>query len=137
MKKFLKNGNDFMIEIDKNNFVKIIKDIEKVMLIETSEDEVYLLADIENEEIPRIEIMNFKMNTSLNFTDSNSESRNCNKKIYFIKFDEDTDEKEILKFFLEPNLVDTEIIFLLCSESELKNILPKYHNKRIVVYIEN
>lgn len=142
MKMFLKNGDDFMIETDKNNFAKIIIDLEKVMLIETSEDEVYLLADIENEEIPRIEIMNFIMDTSLNFIDSNSDSRNCNKSIYFIEFDENTNNEKILETFLKPqaylvSLTNIETIFLLCSDIELKNILSKYKNKRVYIYVKN
>ena len=134
MKIFLKIGSDFMQEVTREFYTKNIADYEKVMLIETEEDKIYLRADIENEENLRIETMDFEMDSSLNFIDSNSESRNCNKKIYFIEYkSNELAERNILKDFL--NLSDNAI-FLLCRDNELKNILPKYKNQSIYVLIE-
>ena len=124
-----------MQEISREEYISRINpkktDYVNLNLIITEEDKVFLRADIENEEDLRIEMMNFEMDTSLNFIDSNSESRNCEGKIYFIEYDsEEEAEENILKDFLN---IEKDSIYLICKEEDLKNILPKYKNKIIYV----
>ena len=122
-----------MKEITCEEYIESISDYEKLHLIKVETEKIYLRADIEDEENLRIEMMNFEMNISLNFTNSNSDSRNCGGKIYFIEYENyETAEKNIVKDFLyiEPNA-----IYLLCNEEDLKNILHKYKNKIIYAVI--
>ena len=125
-----------MQEISRKEYINNVVDYEKLYLILVDDDKVYLRADIENEENLRIEIMDFEMDTSLNFLESNSDSRNCGRKIYFIEYDSyEMAEKNIVKDFM--NLYENcEIVYLLCREDDLKNILQKYKNKSIYVITE-
>ena len=123
-----------MKEISREEYIKNIVDYEKLYLILVDDDKVFLRSDIENEENLRIEMMNFEMNTSLNFLESNSDSRNFGGKIYFIEYDSyETAEKNIVEDFLN---IESNSIYLICNESDLKNILQKYKNKSIYVITE-
>lgn len=115
-----------MQEISKEKYVKNISDYEKLCLIIVEEDKIFLRADIQTEENLQIEMMKFEMNTSLNFTNSNSDSRNCGGKIYFFE----TDSDNVIKDFLD---IDRDAIYLICNEDDLKNILPTYKNKSLYV----
>lgn len=124
-----------MKEITREEYIKNISDYEKLHLIKVENEKIYLRADIEDEENLRIEMMNFEMNVSLNFTDSNSDSRNCGGKIYFIEYENyDTAKKDIVKDFLD---IGQNAIYLLCDEKDLKKILQRYKNKMIYAVIKN
>ena len=127
-----------MQEISREEYISRINPQENcylnLNLIYCSEDKIYLIADIEDKGNLRIEMMKFKMDTSLNFLEANSECRGrYSGGIYFIEYDsEEETEKNIIKDFMD---IETyvEIIYLLCKEDDLKNILPKYKNKIIYV----
>ena len=105
-------------------------------LIITEESKVYLRADIENEEDFRMEMMYFEMDTSLNFLEANSECRDEYSGGIYLEIYEDWEEgeKNIINDFMNLYEDDNEeIIYLLCREDDLKNILPKYKNKFIYV----
>ena len=123
-----------MQEISRKEYINNVVDYEKLYLIFVDDDKVFLRADIENEENLRIEIMDFEMDISLNFLESNSDSRNCGGKIYFIEYENyESAEKNIVEDFLN---IEKDSIYLICDEYDLKNILQKYKNKSIYVITE-
>ncbi len=124
-----------MQELTQAQYLQNIADYEKLYLIITENDKVFLRADIENAETLRIEMMYFEMDTSLTFWEANSECRgNYAGKIFFVEYEGIEPAKiNILNDFL--NLC-TNSIFLLCDNDELKNILPKYPNESIYIIIK-
>ena len=124
-----------MQELTKIQYIKSVTDYEKLYLVISDDESIFLRADIENEENLRIEMMYFELNTAFSFSLANSECRERYAgKIYFIEYDSDEEaEKNILKDFLS---LSDNAIFLLCEDDELKNILPKYPNESIYVVIK-
>lgn len=123
-----------MKELTRQQYLENIYDFEKLYLIVTESDKIYLRADIENEENLRIEMFYLELNTSLKFFDAEQEARQdyCGK-IYFIEYDSnEIAEKNILTDFLE--LAD-DAIFLLYENDDLKKILATYPNKYIFLRI--
>ena len=116
-----------MKEVTREGYVKNITDYEKLHLIIVEDDKIFLRADIENEEVLRIEMMYFEMDTSLNFTNANSECRGRYAGgIYFC----DADEENVIEKFLN---IDGNAIYLICAEDDLKNILSRYKNTSIYI----
>lgn len=116
-----------MQEVTREDYVKNITDYEKLYLIIVDDDEIFLRADIEDEENLRIEMMYFEMDTSLNFGDANLECRGRYAGgIHFFE----TDEENVLEEFLN---IDGTAIYLICAEDDLKNILPRYKNTSIYI----
>jgi len=116
-----------MKEVTREEYIKNITDYEKLQLIIVEDDKIFLRADIEYEEVLRIEMMYFEMDTSLNFGDANSECRGRYAGgIYFF----DTDEENVIEEFLK---LDASAIYLICAEDDLKNILPRYKNTSIYI----
>ena len=116
-----------MQEVTREEYVKNITDYEKLHLIIVEDDKIFLRADIEDEENLRIEMMYFEMDTSLNFTNANSECRGRYAGgIYFF----DTDEENVIEEFLN---LDGTAIYLICAEDDLKKFLPHYKNTSIYV----
>ena len=123
-----------MKEISRENYINSIDDYEKLYLILMEEDKVYLRADIEIAETLRIEMMYFEMDTALNFCESNLDSRNCGRKIYFIEYDSDEEaEENILEDFLS---IEPEAIYLKCDDDDLSKVWHKYKDVAIYVIIE-
>lgn len=116
-----------MQEVTREDYVKNITDYEKLYLIIVEDDEIFLRADIEDEENLRIEMMYFEMDTSLNFTNANSECRGRYAGgIHFFE----TDAENVIEEFLN---IDGTAIYLICAEDDLKNILPRYKNTSIYI----
>lgn len=123
-------GGKFLKEVTREEYIKNITDYEKLHLIIVEDDRIFLRADIENAEELRIEMMYLEMDTLLNFTNANSECRNCGGKIYFWE----TDEENVIEEFLN---IAPYAIYLICAENDLKNILPTYKNKSIYILTAN
>lgn len=122
-----------MQEITRDEYISNIVDYEKTHLIITTDYAVYLRADIDTggDIGLRLEYMYFEMDTSLPFNESNSDSRNCGRSIYFDEYGSfEEAEQEAIKDFL---YICEDAIYLMCEENDLKDILPKYKNKSIYV----
>ena len=124
-----------MQELTRQQYIENISDYEKLYLLITTDDKVFLRADIENEEILRIEMMYFELNTSLTFWEANSECRGKYAgKIFFEEYENNKiAEENILQDFLA---MYDDAIFLLCDNDELKNILPNYSNHAIYTVVK-
>ena len=131
---FLRIGSNFMQAVTREEYIKNITDYENLYLIIVEDDKIFLRADIEDAEVLRIEMMYFEMDTSLNFLEANSECRGrYSGGIYFEIYEDWTEGKKNIVNDFMTLYDDEEIIYLLCKECDLKNILPKYKNKIIYV----
>lgn len=124
-----------MKELTRQQYIENICDYEKLYLIVTETDKIYLRADFENEENLRIEMLHIELNPALKFLDAEQEGRkNYCGKIYFIEYETGEIAKaNILADFL--NLADDDAIFLLYENDNLKNILKTYQKKYIFLRI--
>ena len=91
-----------MKELTRQQYIENICDYEKLYLIVTETDKIYLRADFENEENLRIEMLHIELNPALKFLDAEQEGRkNYCGKIYFIEYETgEITEKNILADFL-------------------------------------
>ena len=124
-----------MKELTRQRYIENICDYEKLYLIVTETDKIYLRADFENEENLRIEMLHIELNPALKFLDAEQEGRkNYCGKIYFIEYETGEIAKaNILADFL--NLAEYDAIFLLYENDNLKNILKTYQKKYIFLRI--
>ena len=124
-----------MKELTRQQYIENICDYEKLYLIVTETDKIYLRADFENEENLRIEMLHIELNPALKFLDAEQEGRkNYCGKIYFIEYETGEIAKaNILADFL--NLAEYDAIFLLYENDNLKNILKTYQKKYIFLRI--
>ena len=124
-----------MKELTRQQYIENICDYEKLYLIVTETDKIYLRADFENEENLRIEMLHIELNPALKFFDAEQEGRkNYCGKIYFIEYETGEIAKaNILADFL--NLAEYDAIFLLYENDNLKNILKTYQKKYIFLRI--
>lgn len=141
---FLKIGGDFMQEISKKdyreNFNKM-KDTDNYVrfyLLVSTEDKLYLCADIVNEGISRyMETMDFELNTALSIIEADNDCREKYEgNIYFQDYDDDSWEEVTDDFMnIKNDFMHTENyedeVYLLSDEDELEDILQKYPNKAI------
>lgn len=124
-----------MKELTHQQYIENICDYEKLYLLVTEDDRIYLRADFENEEILQIEMLHAELNPALNFLESEQVGReNYCGKIYFIEYENsEIAEKNILTDFLD--LADDDAIFLLYENDDLKKILKTYPNKYVFLSI--
>ena len=136
-----------MKELNCEQYIKNIVNYEKLYLLLTHKDKVYLFADIEEHEnyiigglVYRIELLEFDLDTSLSFSEANAEGRERYfGDIYFIEYKSRKEsEKKVLKDFfnlakeiknkekINKEPTDKKIIYVLCEENELKDVLKSY-----------
>lgn len=123
-----------MKEITKEQFIQSINDYEKLYLIATENDKVYLKADIERggDIELRVEIMDFELDISLSFWEACSECRGryCGG-INFIEYNSYEEAcLNVLDDFLK---FAPDSIYLQCDENELKCVLEQYRNQSIYI----
>ncbi|MGN1305119.1 MAG: hypothetical protein ACI4YB_08800 [Oscillospiraceae bacterium] len=123
-----------MQEITKEQYVQSVNDYEKLYLITIENNEVYLKADIERggDIELRVEIMDFKLDTSLTFWKACGECR-CRYPggIYFIEYD--TYEEAQLNVIDDFLNLSPNSIFLFCEDNELQEVAEKYNNQSVYV----
>ena len=123
-----------MQEITKEQYIRSINDYEKLYLIVTENDIVYLKADIERggDIELRVEIMDFELDTSLTFWEACGECRGryCGG-INFIEYNSYEEAcANVLDDFLK---LAPDSIYLQCDDNELKSVLEKYRNQSIYI----
>lgn len=123
-----------MQEITKEQYIKRINDYERLYLVTTDDHIIYLKADIEygGEIGLRIEMMDFKLDTSLTFWNSCNECR-CRYTggICFIEYDtyEEAKQNVIIDFLnLSPNA-----IYLFFKDSEIQEVADSFSNQNIYI----
>lgn len=123
-----------MQEITKEQYIERINDYERLYLVTTDDHNIYLKADIEcgGEVGLRIEMMDFKLDTSLTFLNACNECR-CRYTggICFIEYDtyEEAKQNVIIDFLnLSPNA-----IYLFCKDTEIQVAADNYQNHNIYI----
>ena len=123
-------------EITRQEYISGIEDLEKLYLLKVSDDKVYLRSDIEltGDGELRIEIMDFILEQSSTLSEASSICRgHYAGGIYFIEYDSLYEAKEnIIADFLE---IESDGIFILCNDGELKQVTEKYTNKNVYARI--
>lgn len=123
--------------ITKEQYIQSIYDYEKLYLITIENNKVYLKADIERggDIELRIEMMDFKLDTSLTFWEACGECR-CRYPggIYFIEYD--TYEEAQLNVIDDFINLSPNSIFLFCEDNELQAVAEKYNNQSVYVLIK-
>ena len=123
-----------MLVITKEQYIQSIYDYEKLYLITIESNIVYLKADIERggDIELRIEMMEFKLDTSLTFWESCCECR-CRYPggISFIEYD--TYEEAQLNVIDDFLNLSQNSIYLFCEENELIAVAEKYNNQSVYV----
>ena len=127
-----------MKEISKEKYIEICKDYEKLYLITILADKVYLRSDIEyggELQIPRIEIMDFEVNTLLPFSEACVECRgNYVGGINYIEYDSEKMANEnALNDFLK---LEPKAIFVVCRNNELIDIARVFNEISIYIIVE-
>lgn len=123
-----------MQEVIKDCFMQNIIDCEKLYLINIENNEVILKADIERggDIGLRVEMMNFKLDTSLTFWESAIECRSrYSGGIQFIEYD--TYEEAQLNIIDDFLSLSPQSIYLMCENNELQLIATKYNYQSIYV----
>lgn len=123
-----------MQEITKEQYIERINDHERLYLVTTDDHNICLKADIEygGEIGLRIEMMEFKLDTSLTFWNACNECR-CRYTggICFIEYDtyEEAKQNIIIDFLnLSPNA-----IYLFCKDNEIQEAADNYSNQNIYI----
>ena len=92
-----------MKELTRQQYIANIDNYEKLYLIIVEDENIYLRADFENEEILRIEMLYAELNPALKFLDAEQEGRkNYCGKIYFIEYEsnEIAEQNILTDFFI-------------------------------------
>lgn len=126
-----------METLNKEQFISKKSDIERVYLISIHDGKIYLRADIEKggDNGLRIEMMDFKIDTSYGLHEANSLCRsNYPSGISFIEYNSYNEaEHRILDDFLN---IDNKAVFQYCNNDELRQVLSCYlhdENKYIII----
>lgn len=127
-----------MREITREQYVSSVSDYEKLYLIEVCNGKVFLCGDIEYggvQQIPRIEMMYFEMNTSLSFHDACSECRGFyTGGINFVEYNNEEKAKRCaVQDFLKLSIANA---YISCSENEMFDIIYKYPHYQIYIIID-
>lgn len=123
-----------MQEITKEQYIERINDHERLYLVTTDDHIICLKADIEygGEIGLRIEMMDFKLDTSLTFWNACNEFRcRYTGEICFIEYDtyEEAKQNIIIDFLnLSPNA-----IYLFCKDNEIQEAADNYSNQNIYI----
>ncbi|MCR5833599.1 MAG: hypothetical protein K6G55_03010 [Selenomonadaceae bacterium] len=124
--------------LSREEYINDITDYENFYLLISADNEIFLCADMEltgNDNL-RIEMMNFKLNESLNISEAIDECRGkYSGGISFVEYSSfNVVKTAIITDFLA---LEKNTVYLLCRDDELKKIAESYPNQKIYVRVKN